>query len=85
VYIVLGTNDFIQKSEIPDYQNKAFAFIRAIKKENSNIIWILPPTLKNIQKNKLLSNTREAIRQAARQNKIKTIDTRLSLGYQYTE
>ncbi|MFV1191179.1 hypothetical protein QML34_28705, partial [Klebsiella pneumoniae] len=48
-------------------------------------IWILPPTLKNIQKNKLLSNTREAIRQAARQNKIKTIDTRLSLGYQYTE
>ncbi|MGJ7325251.1 GDSL-type esterase/lipase family protein [Morganella morganii] len=85
VYIVLGTNDFIQKSEIPDYQNKASAFIRAIKKENSNIIWMIPPTLKNIQKNKLLSNTREAIRQAARQNKIKTIDTRLSLGYQYTE
>lgn len=83
VYIVLGTNDFIQKSEIPDYQNKASAFIRAIKKENSNIIWLLPPTLKNPTKNALLNNTRQAIQRASHKENIQTLDMRKPLGGTY--
>ncbi|EFB70475.1 DUF459 domain-containing protein [Providencia rustigianii] len=84
VYIVLGTNDLISKADIPQYQQKANAFIQAIKKQNGRIIWLLPPTLKNTEKNNLLSNTREAISRAASENQIKTMDTRLFLGYHYS-
>ncbi|WP_446676264.1 DUF459 domain-containing protein [Proteus mirabilis] len=59
--------------------------IQTIKKQNRQIVWLLPPTLKNKEKNNLLSNTRIAICEAARKNKIKTMDTRVSLGYQYSE
>lgn len=85
VYIVLGTNDLISKADIPEYQQKANRFIQAIKKQNGRIVWLLPPPLKNTEKNNLLSNTRTAICEAARKNKIKTMDTRVSLGYQYSE
>lgn len=85
IYIVLGTNDLISKADIPEYQQKANTFIQSIKKQNGRIIWLLPPTLKSPHKNQLLSNTRTAINQAARKNKIKTMDTRVSLGYQYSE
>lgn len=85
VYIVLGTNDLISKADIPEYQQKASVFIQTIKKQNRQIVWLLPPTLKNKEKNNLLSNTRIAICEAARKNKIKTMDTRVSLGYQYSE
>ncbi|MEX9225567.1 GDSL-type esterase/lipase family protein [Providencia rettgeri] len=85
VYIVLGTNDLISKADIPEYQQKANRFIQTIKKQNEQIVWLLPPTLSNTEKNNLLSNTRTAIRQAAHKNKIKTMDTRVSLGYQYSE
>lgn len=85
VYIVLGTNDLISKADISEYQQKANRFIQTIKKQNEQIVWLLPPTLSNTEKNNLLSNTRTAIRQAAHKNKIKTMDTRVSLGYQYSE
>nr|WP_283092836.1 hypothetical protein [Providencia rettgeri] len=85
VYIVLGTNDLISKADISEYQQKANIFIQTIKKQNGQIVWLLPPTLKNTEKNNLLSNTRTAICEAARKNKIKTMDTRVSLGYQYSE
>ncbi|WP_341875534.1 GDSL-type esterase/lipase family protein [Morganella morganii] len=83
VYIVLGTNDFIQKSEIVDYQDKASVFIRTIKKENSNIVWLLPPTLKNSTKNALLNNTRQAIQRASHKENIQTLDMRKPLGGTY--
>ncbi|EJJ8281086.1 hypothetical protein NKB77_004911 [Salmonella enterica] len=83
VYIVLGTNDFIQKSEIVDYQDKASVFIRTIKKENSNIVWLLPPTLKNSTKNTLLNNTRQAIQRASHKENIQTLDMRKPLGGTY--
>ncbi|ENN8378703.1 hypothetical protein ACAX46_004169 [Providencia rettgeri] len=85
VYIVLGTNDLISKADISEYQQKANRFIQTIKKQNEQIVWLLPPTLSNTEKNNLLSNTRTAIRQAAHKNKIKTMDTRVSLGEQYSE
>lgn len=83
VYIVLGTNDFIQKSEIVDYQDKASVFIHTIKKENSNIVWLLPPTLKNSTKNALLNNTRQAIQRASHKENIQTLDMRKPLGGTY--
>lgn len=61
VYIVLGTNDLIQGSEIELYQGKAERFIKAIKRQNNNVVWLLPPALKSTEKNILLKNTRRAI------------------------
>ncbi|PHM59484.1 GDSL-type esterase/lipase family protein [Xenorhabdus ishibashii] len=84
VYIVLGTNDLIKQADIPSYQIKAQQFIQEIKKQNKNIVWLLPPTLKNEQKNTLLDNTRLAITQAAYQEKVRTFDMRNALGKNYT-
>lgn len=84
VYIVLGTNDFISNNEISAYQQKAVDLIHSVKKQNTRIVWILPPTLKDPRKNTLLANTRAAIKRAAYKEKILTIDMRQSLGEHYT-
>ncbi|WP_446471525.1 DUF459 domain-containing protein [Xenorhabdus stockiae] len=83
VYLVLGTNDFISKHEIFDYRNKAIHLIRELKKQNNYIIWVLPPTLREVKKNLMLGNTREAIQLAASAEQIATIDMRDALGQQY--
>lgn len=85
IYIVLGTNDQIQKKDIPDYQNKAESFIKKIKQQNKNVVWLLPPTLKNSHKNALLSNTRAAIKGAVKNQGISIIDMRETLGSEYSE
>lgn len=85
VYIVLGTNDFIQTNEISGYMYKASMFIKEIKKKNNNIIWLIPPTLQDSTKNELLQNTRAAIYKASTQEKIKILDMRESLGMRYTK
>ncbi|MCS6748170.1 hypothetical protein NOM78_01345 [Proteus mirabilis] len=83
VYIVLGTNDFIQTNEISGYMYKASIFIKEIKKKNNNIVWLIPPTLQDSSKNELLQNTRAAIYKASTQEKIKILDMRESLGMRY--
>lgn len=85
IYIVLGTNDQIQKKDIPAYQHKAEAFIKKIKHQNKNVVWLLPPTLKNDRKNALLSNTRAAIKSAATNQGVSIIDMRKTLGIEYSE
>ena len=84
IYIVLGTNDLIHQSDIQAYQQKAVQFINVIKSKNKNIVWLLPPTLKNEKKNILLNNTRLAIKNATYQEGIRTLDMRNSLGSDYT-
>ncbi|EOG1985267.1 MULTISPECIES: DUF459 domain-containing protein [Proteus] len=83
VYIVLGTNDLIHQSDVQAYQQKAMRFINVIKSKNKNIVWLLPPTLKNEKKNALLNNTRLAIKNAAYQEGIRTLDMRNALGSDY--
>lgn len=85
VYIVLGTNDLISKADIPEYQQKASVFIQTIKKQNRQIVWLLPPTLKAPQKNRALENTRKAIIHATNKNNVKFLDMRDSLGYEYRQ
>ncbi|MEX9975703.1 GDSL-type esterase/lipase family protein [Providencia rettgeri] len=85
VYIVLGTNDLIHQSDVQAYQQKAMQFLNVIKHKNKNIVWLLPPTLKNEKKNALLNNTRLAIKNAAYQEGIKTLDMRNALGNKYTD
>lgn len=85
VYIVLGTNDMISKNEISAYQKKAADLIQSVKQQNTRIIWILPPSLKDPRKNSLLANTREAIERAAEKERILTIDMRQSLGNHFYE
>ncbi|WP_340617388.1 SGNH/GDSL hydrolase family protein [Xenorhabdus entomophaga] len=85
IYIVLGTNDHIQKKDIHTYQLKIENFIKKIKQQNKNIVWVLPPTLENNQKNTLLNNTRTAIKAAANNQGIATIDMRKLLGMKYSE
>lgn len=84
VYVVLGTNDMINPADIAGYQVKVQQFIRTIKKQNKNIVWLLPPTLKNSRNNDLLSNTRKAIQIAAMNEQIRTLDMRNALGQRYT-
>ncbi|WP_272664053.1 MULTISPECIES: DUF459 domain-containing protein [unclassified Providencia] len=84
VYIVLGTNDLIKQNDVAAYQVKAQLFIKEVKNKNKNIVWLLPPTLKNSQKNTLLNNTRLAIKNAAYQEGIRTLDMRSALGSDYT-
>ncbi|QHA72598.1 hypothetical protein WMR86_20090 (plasmid) [Proteus vulgaris] len=66
IYIVFGTNDFINKSDIDNYSILTAIFINRILSNNSNIniVWILPPTLKNSKHNYLVSNTRESIKRS---------------------
>lgn len=85
VYIVLGTNDFITPQEITACQQKAQRLIQTIKQQNAHVVWLLPPTLQNAQKNAQLTHTRQAIQQAADMEHIVTIDMRQSLGAQYTD
>lgn len=84
VYIVLGTNDLISEAEIPQYQQKASLFIQRIKKQNTHIVWLLPPALKHPAKNTLLNNTRQAIQRASYQEHIHTVDMRKPLGTVFT-
>ncbi|EOG1666779.1 hypothetical protein ACPW2B_003917, partial [Proteus mirabilis] len=79
----LGTNDLIHQSDVQAYQQKAMRFINVIKSKNKNIVWLLPPTLKNEKKNALLNNTRLAIKNAAYQEGIRTLDMRNALGSDY--
>ncbi|PHM72175.1 SGNH/GDSL hydrolase family protein [Xenorhabdus sp. KJ12.1] len=85
VYLLLGTNDFIENNEIVNYRNKAIDLIRELKKKNRDIIWILPPTIRNERKNFLLNNTREAIKLAAVTEQITTIDMRETFGQHYMD
>lgn len=85
VYIVLGTNDFISSNEINNYKEKAAILIRELKTKNKNIVWLIPPTLKDINKDQLLQNTRAAIYKASVQEGIKMIDMRSALGMRYTK
>lgn len=85
IYIVLGTNDHIQKNDMRSYQLKTEKFIKKIKSQNTRIVWVLPPTLKNHHKNTLLNNTREAIRAAANNQGIAIVDMRKSLGAVYSD
>lgn len=85
VYIVLGTNDLIAERDIPSYTQKARRFIRAVKAQNRNIVWLLPPTLENSAKNTLLSHTRKAIQIAARSEHIRAADMRYALGNTYRD
>ncbi|MCS6741683.1 hypothetical protein NOM94_17720, partial [Acinetobacter baumannii] len=64
IYIVFGTNDFINKSDIDNYSILTTLFVTRILNNNNkiNIIWILPPTLKDFGKNNLVSNTRTSIK-----------------------
>lgn len=66
IYIVFGTNDFIQKGDIDNYSILTALFISRILNNNNkiNIVWILPPTLKNSKHNILVSNTRESIKRS---------------------
>lgn len=84
VYVVLGTNDLISKADIPQYQQKASLFIRSIKKQNTNIVWLLPPALKHPAKNTLLNNTRQAIQRACYQENIHIVDMKKLLGTVFT-
>ncbi|WP_458252372.1 DUF459 domain-containing protein, partial [Proteus mirabilis] len=54
------------------------------KARNQNVIWLLPPTLKDPAKNTLLDNTRQAIKTASHIEGITTVDTRTVLGETYT-
>ncbi|MEF0176472.1 GDSL-type esterase/lipase family protein [Morganella morganii] len=83
IYVVLGTNDLISERELNDYHKKARQFIRVIKKQNNNIVWLLPPTLENNRKNQMLDNTRAAIISAAAKEGIRTLDMRSALGEHY--
>lgn len=84
VYIVLGTNDLIQRSEIELYQRKAERFIQAVKRQNNNVVWLLPPALKSTEKNVLLKNTRKAILNACKKENIAILDMQNALGDKYT-
>uniref|UniRef100_UPI0036D9287B DUF459 domain-containing protein n=1 Tax=Photorhabdus sp. RM322S TaxID=3342825 RepID=UPI0036D9287B len=85
VFIILGTNDHIRKSDSLRYISKARNFIQAIKTKNQNIVWFLPPALKDVDKNNLLNNTRQSIIQAAQLEGIKILDIRKVLGDNYNE
>lgn len=85
IYIVFGTNDLISQSEVPVYQQKVQRFIKEIKQQNKNVIWILPPSLQNTRKDNLLKNTRKAIISAAYYEGIKIIDMQYILGNDYID
>nr|WP_272517448.1 MULTISPECIES: GDSL-type esterase/lipase family protein [unclassified Providencia] len=85
IYIVFGTNDLISKNEIYVYREKVQQFIRIIKQYNSNIVWVLPPTLQNKRKNALLKNTRIAIITAVYNENITMIDMQEILGTHYND
>lgn len=85
VYVILGTNDHVQISEKEMYISKVRHFIQTIKARNQNVIWLLPPTLKDPAKNRLLDNTRQAIMTASQIEGITTVDTRTVLGETYKD
>lgn len=85
IYIFLGTNDFINKSEITVYSNKVSTLIEKIKRQNQNVVWVLPPTLKDERKNLLLNNTRYAIKSVLYTMNVRYIDMRNVLGNTYTD
>ncbi|MBP6082139.1 MAG: hypothetical protein KA732_12780 [Providencia sp.] len=85
VYVILGTNDHIQISDKEKYTSKVRHFIQTIKTTNQNVIWLLPPPLKDPAKNKLLDNTRQAIMTASQIEGINTLDTRTVLGETYRD
>lgn len=85
VYIVLGTNDLIAERDIPSYTQKARRFIRVVKAQNRNIVWLLPPTLQDPAKNARLTHTRKAIQIAARSERIRTADMRHASGNTYRD
>lgn len=85
VYICIGTNDMITADKMDGYQKKAESLIDAAMAQNRNVIWILPPVIKNHFKNKLLNNTRSAIEKAAATRNIATFDIREITGNDFVQ
>ncbi|EMU8988578.1 GDSL-type esterase/lipase family protein [Proteus mirabilis] len=85
VYVFLGTNDLINKAEINAYRDKVATLILKIKYQNENIVWVLPPTLKDERKNILLNNTRYAIKNVLNEMNIRYVDMRSVLGDVYLD
>ncbi|MCS6721212.1 hypothetical protein NOM68_06505 [Proteus mirabilis] len=87
IYIVFGTNDFINKSDIDNYSILTTLFVTRILNNNNkiNIIWILPPTLKDFGKNNLVSNTRTSIKNSLDAIGIRYIDINSIFGSDYND
>ncbi|NIH07065.1 SGNH/GDSL hydrolase family protein [Providencia rettgeri] len=87
IFIVFGTNDFINEKDINNYSVLCFLFINRILHYNANleITWILPPTIKDTRKNILLGNTKIAIKNSMNAAGIKIIDPDIVFGVDYRQ
>lgn len=85
LYIVFGTNDFINKSDIDNYSILTVLFISRVLNNNNdiNIVWVLPPTLKNKSNNTLVNNTRESIMKALNTIGVSYFDINSIFGIEY--
>lgn len=85
IYIVLGINDMITESVEEDYQDRVNTFITSILNKNKNIIWLLPPVLKNAKHESMLLHTRSIIKAACIEHSIDFFDMRDVLGYNFVQ
>ncbi|EMO4164836.1 SGNH/GDSL hydrolase family protein [Morganella morganii] len=85
LYIVFGTNDFINQSDIDNYSILTVLFISRVLNNNKdiNIVWILPPTLKNETNNTLVGNTRKSIMKSLNTIGVSYFDINSIFGIEY--
>lgn len=83
VIISIGTNDyFISNTE--KYEKKISNLISEIKKSNiKEVIWVLPPPVKNIKINNGINKVRNVIIDSSGINGYKVIDPRYIIGNNY--
>jgi len=83
VIISIGTNDYFV-SNTEKYEKKILNLISEIKKSNiKEIVWVLPPPVKNININNGINKVRNIIINSSHKNGYKVIDPRDIIGNNY--
>lgn len=85
IYIVLGINDMINENDETYYQDRVNIFITSLLNQNRNIIWLLPPVLKNVKHESMLLYTRTIIKAACIEHSVDFFDMRDVLGYNFMQ
>ncbi|EIP6959086.1 hypothetical protein LTF62_004594 [Salmonella enterica] len=87
IFIVLGTNDAINTESINDYAALSYIFLARLKEvtPKSKIVWLLPPALRDKEKDSRVKNVSNAIMTAGKIQHIETIEIQKILGTRYTE
>ncbi|MEX9892475.1 hypothetical protein AB7W78_18840 [Providencia rettgeri] len=86
IIVSLGANDGIQINEIDNYQQKAVKIIKQLQNENEQalVTWILPPVLKDVKKESVISNTRKALNYACNATGINCFDPAVVIGHEFS-